>query len=190
MTAQISDVLLMNGECHSVFISGSQSPPLPISSRIVIADNADNIFTSNACRRKYQALWEITGGALYLKDLKGKYSLSDGEGILADHFTGILKVPKGDMLKYVHMGYSTVFSEELHISVRRGLVLRTRLVDTQEMERRWAKFKTVLFSPILFHLVTVVLPIVLAASALALAVAKAIRFGFSLWRHIKCSQGH
>jgi len=130
MTAQIPDTLLIDGKCHPVYISNTETPLLPPSSRILHIDSA--LPNNSACWRGYQALWEIKNGALYLKDLSGMYNISDGESILADHFTGVLRVPKGKLLHYDNMGFSSVFSEELHISVRDGEILDIRLISNPE----------------------------------------------------------
>jgi hypothetical protein len=43
----------------------------------------------------------------------------------------VLIVPRGKMLEYVHMGYASVFEEELHITVERGAVTGRRVVDNR-----------------------------------------------------------
>jgi hypothetical protein len=43
----------------------------------------------------------------------------------------VLNVPRGEMLEYVHMGYLSVFEEELHISIERGVVTGRHVIDNR-----------------------------------------------------------
>src|SRR5215813_12434892 len=54
--------------------------------------------------------------------------------LLADWFTGILRVPRCEMLAYVHMGFGSVYEQELHIHVERGRVTGTRVYDNRGKE--------------------------------------------------------
>ena len=89
----------------------------------------DGVF-STGCWRRYIGTWEIKDGRFYLVGLRGIYRL-DGEPIFADWFTGALRIPKGEMLQYVHMGFGSVYEQELHIRITKGIVVRTRLIDNR-----------------------------------------------------------
>jgi hypothetical protein len=56
------------------------------------------------------------------------------EPLLADWFSGILRVPKGEILQYVHMGFGSVFEEELHIKIAKGEVVASRIIDNRGKE--------------------------------------------------------
>jgi hypothetical protein len=72
-----------------------------------------------------------TNFAIRTLALEGRYELK-GEGPLAaDWFSGVLNVPRGQMLEYVHMGYLSVFEEELHISIERGVVTGRHVIDNR-----------------------------------------------------------
>ena len=43
----------------------------------------------------------------------------------------MLRIPRGKMLEYVHMGFGSVFEEELHIVVEQGLVKAKRTIDNR-----------------------------------------------------------
>lgn len=49
--------------------------------------------------------------------------------VLADWFTGELRVGLGKILRYAHMGYGSIYEQELFLTVKRGLVTERRLVD-------------------------------------------------------------
>src|SRR5262245_15493283 len=117
VTAQIHELLLLNGEWTSMAFV----PPLPEGHpRIAVASEekqraAPGILFSTACWRQYRGSWEIKDGRLSLIAVEGRFELL-GEGpLFADWFSGVLRVPKGKVIAYVHMGFGSVFEEEVHI---------------------------------------------------------------------------
>ncbi|MBN2078201.1 MAG: hypothetical protein JW838_04505, partial [Spirochaetes bacterium] len=81
------------------------------------------------CWRKYIATWEIREGRLYLVSIDGVYRLT-GEGPLyADWVSGILRVPRGRMTRYVHMGFESRYEKELVITIEKGVVKEMREVE-------------------------------------------------------------
>lgn len=44
--------------------------------------------------------------------------------IFADWYTGELRIPKGEMLQYVHMFYQSEFESDLFLLVDSGIVLK------------------------------------------------------------------
>ena len=89
----------------------------------------DPIIFSTACWRGYIATWEIKKGLFYLVDIQGRYKLVTEAPIFADWFSGVLRIPKGDILHYAHMGFATVYEQELFVKIEKGLVVETNLVD-------------------------------------------------------------
>lgn len=133
MTAQIHELLVLNGEWTSMAFV----PPLPEGHpRIGLASEekrraASPMISSTACWRGYRGTWEIKDGRLSLIAIEGRYELKGEEPLFADWFTGVLRIPRGEMIAYVHMGFGSVFEEELHIVVERGLVKTTRILDNR-----------------------------------------------------------
>ena len=70
----------------------------------------------------------------FLTSIEGRFKLLGSEPLLADWFTGVLRVPRGEMLAYVHMGFGSVYDDELHIHVERGRVTGTRVYDNRGEE--------------------------------------------------------
>ena len=97
----------------------------------VLIDQSDSILGSTACWRGYLGTWEIRDGRFYLVGLRGRLQLREGEPIFAEWFSGVLRVPKGEMLQYVHMGYGSVHEQEVHIKIENGVVLTTRVIDNR-----------------------------------------------------------
>ncbi len=135
MTAQIHEILILDGEETTMAFC----PPLPAAHpRIfepspgeVVGDGSDSILCSTACWRGYQGTWEIRDGRFYLVGLRGRFQLREGDPILADWFSGVLRVSQGEMLEYVHMGFGSVHERELHIKIERGVVVKRRMVDNR-----------------------------------------------------------
>lgn len=135
MTAQIHERLILDGEETSMAFC----PPLPEghariyepSSEETVSDEGDFILGSTACWRGYQGTWEIRDGRFYLVDLRGRLRLRDGGPLLADWFSGVLRIPRGEMLQYVHMGFGSVFEQEVHIKVENGVVVTARVIDNR-----------------------------------------------------------
>ena len=99
------------------------------------------IAMSTSCWRQCQATWEVKGKRFYLVDVKGIYGLLPGEPILADWFTGVLRIPQGELMQYVHMGFGSVHEEVRHIKIENGTVVAERVVpgktgDPWELKKR------------------------------------------------------
>lgn len=133
MTAQVHERLILDGQESSMAFC----PPLPkehprifkTSPDEVASDAGSYIFGSTACWRGYQGTWEIKDGQFYLVGLRGRYRMSEGDPILADWFTGVLRVLKGRLIRYVHMGFGSVHQGEVHIKIENGVVLDSRVID-------------------------------------------------------------
>lgn len=102
----------------------------------------DAILFTTACWRGYQGTWEIKDGRFYLVGLQGCFQLRDGDPILAEWFSGVLRVPRGERLQYVHMGFGSVYAQEVHIKIENGRVVKTRTIDNRgkkhdELELGW-----------------------------------------------------
>ena len=84
---------------------------------------------STGCWRCYQGKWEIRDQHFYLVDLKGRLRLEEGPPLFAEWFTGTLRIPQGDVIFYIHMGFGSLFEKEIHVRIENGLVKKTKLID-------------------------------------------------------------
>jgi len=134
MTAQIHEILIFEGEVTSM----AYCPPIPIGHPRIIevdlekadSDNFDDyILFSSACWREYQGKWEIKDGLFYLVDLRGKFQLLGKGPLLADWFSGVIRVPRGKMLKYIHMGFESVYEQEVHVKIEKGKVISSKVIN-------------------------------------------------------------
>jgi hypothetical protein len=134
VTAQIHEMLILDGEAASMMTC----PPLPVGHpRIHVAgppgslaakEGTPSFVFSTACWRGYVGTWEVRDGRLYLVKLQGRCEMS-GEGpIPADWVSGWVRVPRGGLLEYVHMGFESVYEEELQIRFEGGVEVERRTV--------------------------------------------------------------
>lgn len=140
MTAQIHEIIIVDGEQFSMNIC----PTLPEKTPVirVLSDeeveNAleskeiDSIIFSTACWRQYQGVWEIKNSMLYLNELKGRFKTVSDEPLFAEWFTGTLTVPEGEILQYMHMGFSTVYEKEIHYKIENGVVTGRKEIDNRD----------------------------------------------------------
>lgn len=126
MTAQVHEILILDG----VKTTMAFAPPLPMDNPRLI-ENKEYSVINTSCWRGYRGSWEIKNAKLYLVAITGKYQLSDGPPIFADWFTGKIKVPNGDVLRYFHGGFATTYQQEIYISIENGLVVDTVNVDNR-----------------------------------------------------------
>ena len=96
--------------------------------------------------RGYLCTWQIKDRKLWLIDLQGIlendevvsmetfFPGHDG-AVLADWYTGCLRVPQGEVLNYVHMGYASQYERDLFIEIEAGVVTGERLVENGVAEQ-------------------------------------------------------
>jgi len=99
---------------------------------------------STACWRGYQGTWKIERGELWLVKLQ-ECDLGEGKVIpigavfpgetlplKASWYSGVLRVPVGKQLQYVHMGFHSTYEQDLFIAVRAGQVVAEQTVDNRD----------------------------------------------------------
>lgn len=132
MTAQIAEKLLYQGEqvrmcsrpLDEYFAQGGPRPDFSI--------------TCTALWRGYVGQWEILGDRLYLVALSG--TLEGGrrvnletvfpgypDRVFAHWYSGTLRIPQGQQLEYVHMGFGSVYERDLFLEVEHGVLVGSRV---------------------------------------------------------------
>ncbi|MBK8257821.1 MAG: hypothetical protein IPK82_34780 [Polyangiaceae bacterium] len=129
MTAQSHEVLILDGKKTSMAFC----PPLPEGHPRVLesATRNDGLGFVTSCWRGYVGTWEVKGEKFYLVGLRGKFRVLPGGPIFADWFSGVLRIPRGERLHYVHMGFGSVYEEELHITIEKGEVVGRKVIDNR-----------------------------------------------------------
>jgi hypothetical protein len=137
MTAQIREILYYRGERRSMCAE-------PLADYFALGGRRPAFQgRSTALWRRYIGSWEIWEDRLYLVDLDA--TLEDGSGasleaifpgfpdrVFAHWYTGALRLPQGRQLKYVHMGYGSVYESDLFLRIEKGVLVgrRTRINGT------------------------------------------------------------
>ena len=153
MTAQVGDVISYLGETFSLhsnpleqyFEAGHQRPKC-------LAEEIEYTFTANW--RGYIAEWTIDNDILFMNNItgpKGKVSRAMSElfpdaqpPIEASWHTGKLRIPSGEMLQYVHTGYSTRFEKEIILHVKNRRVVKKKIKRRVIRKlTKWLKIKCV-----------------------------------------------
>ena len=110
--------------------------------------------SSSALWRGYVGYFEIIDNELYLTDMKipGKTIYNNGvseetwdsifkiyfpkqEKVKVDWFSGILVLPHGRIVKYVHQAYLTTFSEYWLLEIENGCFNESRKYNNKEFEK-------------------------------------------------------
>ncbi len=145
-TAQSPDILIFDGAKHSLFEN-------PLESAFDEAENPkprfffDEGVQSTANWRGYVATWELTDGHLYLRKIEKSYPTETASGawqtesrlvpaervfpgkdypLKAEWYSGVLRVPQGALLRYVHMGYGSTYEREILLEIEKGRLIARR----------------------------------------------------------------
>jgi hypothetical protein len=144
-TAQVPDIITFEGKKRPLLTNPLESY-FKEGERPKFHTRPGGVVTSNW--RGYVATWEIEGDTLYLvgldswvcKDFRSENckkadllelfgeNFKDGK-VKADWFTGDLRIPDGELLQYVHMGYGSVYERDIILSVAAGKVTGKEVFD-------------------------------------------------------------
>ena len=137
MTAQVSESLKYEGKAY-----GMCTEPL---GNYFTMGGKDPGFTmiDTSCWRGYVGEWEIVDNRLYMIGLEGL--LEDGsevgmeavfpdfpDRVFAHWYSGTVRLPQGEMLRYVHMGYESQYDRDLLLTFEKGVLVGT---ETRKNDR-------------------------------------------------------
>jgi len=141
-TAQYPDKLIYKGKTISIFSN-------PFESYFDDEHSRPKIFSKSMCSaiwRGYVATWEIKSNDLYLLSLvEGTCENNAPEiplneifkdkktPIKASWFSGIIRIPFGKQLQYIHMGYNSIYEKELYVTIKNGKVLEIELQERKKI---------------------------------------------------------
>ena len=128
MTAQIPERLRYQGEDHALCSE-------PLGSYFQMAGVKPVLLLHcTALWRGYIGSWEIVADRLYLVRLEAEppyektltvstFFPDHPERVFAHWFSGLLRLPQGDLLRYRHMGWGSTYERDLFLKVDRGIVV-------------------------------------------------------------------
>lgn len=131
MTAQLAERLYYLGEQFAMCTT-------PLSQFQAITDGPHFQPGSTALWRGYRGCWEIINDRLYLVKLNG--TLSNGEQatlatlfpdfpdrVFAHWYTGVIRIPQGQLLEYVHAGYASRYEQDLLLEFAQGVLVNSQV---------------------------------------------------------------
>lgn len=143
MAAQLPDSILLNSNWMDLYTN-------PLESYWVKTGKKKPDFNLlDTCLRGYIASWIIQGNQLILKEIEGDYYASSlffnrrltktslkkifpkssKQGVIANWYSGKLRIPAGNMTQYGHNSYNSRFEKEIIITIDKGKVLRMVTLD-------------------------------------------------------------
>ena len=148
-TAQYPDKILYDGKEYSL-----QTNPLEPYFALHPDKRPAGGISSTACWRGYIATFEIRGGQLFLKDIQCEYSKKEKKNsyetewksvltqvfrkdsaVKIDWFSGLLVLPYGKMVNYVHMGYASTYEHYLLLEIDKGDFKKEKKFNNKEYEK-------------------------------------------------------
>lgn len=132
MTAQASEILFYKGEEYQI-----HSEPLTD-----FLKNSKKSFNWNdtSCWRGYIGTWKIMNNKLFLIKLDGNsengsvgldYLFPNQKEVFANWFSGELKVPQGEMIKYIHRGHCSIYEKDIIFTFSNGQIIKQIIRDNQ-----------------------------------------------------------
>lgn len=135
MTAQARERLLFNGE--EIWMAS-----LPLNLYLQNRGYIKFVSPSTDCWRGYRGQWEVVDNKLYLTGLTAyiaeditadiNYLFPGQNKVFADWFTGEIRIPKGELLDYVHKGFSSLYSNDLFLVFENGILTKQYEIDNSE----------------------------------------------------------
>ncbi|WP_159634068.1 hypothetical protein [Sphingobacterium composti Ten et al. 2007 non Yoo et al. 2007] len=138
MTAQYTDILIYQDGAHSICNE-------PLSK--LLKERSIKFHTPHtALWRGYTASWKLIENKLYLVGLKAyldydsvvdlDYLYPDHKEVLAEWFTGEIKINLGKLIEYRHSGYDSIYEKNLIIEVINGVKIREYILNNNTLSKR------------------------------------------------------
>lgn len=151
-TAQSPDIIIYNGKEYSL-----HSNPLEVYFKNNPDKRPQSGVMSTDLRRGYIATFEVKENQLFLKDIEIQYYdttseesskykwrsvinevFPDQKDIKIDWLTGLLVLPFGELVNYVHLGYGSTYKNYILLEIDKGDLKQEMKFGYKEYE----KFKT------------------------------------------------
>jgi hypothetical protein len=150
-TAQFPDKIYYNGKEYNL-----DSNPLEVYFEKNPNKRPKSEVRSSALWRGYVATFEIIDNQLFLKDIEIQYRdttskgsnnynwksvlnevFADQKNIQVDWYTGLLVLPQGKVVNYVHMGYGSTYQHYTILEFNKGVLTQ----EKQFKRKAYEKFK-------------------------------------------------
>ena len=126
MTIQAGDILSYNGEKITIVTE-------PLKPYLESRSDISFIFKSTALVRGYIGTWKIKNKKLFLVSLIGfienkervdlNYLFPNKKEVFADWFSGQIRIPEGNLVKKINIGYASVFERDRMLKFNKGILI-------------------------------------------------------------------
>ena len=137
MTTQAGDILSYNGTKTTIATE-------PLKPYLEKRSDVSFIFKSTALVRGYIGSWKIKNKKLYLVSFLGfiknnvqvdlKYLFQNKTEVFAYWFSGDIRIPEGDLLQKINIGYASVFARDRLLNFNKGILISETLKDNTKSE--------------------------------------------------------
>jgi hypothetical protein len=137
LTIQAGDILSYNGEKKTIATE-------PLKSYLETRSDVSFIFKSTALVRGYIGTWEIKNNQLYLISLLGfvdnnkkvdlSYLFPNKTEVFANWFSGNIRIPEGELLNKINLGYTSVFEKDRILNIKEGILISETLKDNTKLD--------------------------------------------------------
>ena len=137
MTIQAGDILTYNGEETRIATE-------PLKPYLETRSNVGFLYKSTALVRGYVGRWEIKSKKLYLVSLVGfienneqvdlNYLFPKQTEVFASWYSGDIRIPDGELLKKINLGYASIFEKDRILTLKEGLLIGETVKDNTTSE--------------------------------------------------------
>ena len=127
MTAQVSDILVYNGQ-------NLRMATEPLEDYLLSIKLPHKLVAPwSYCWRGYYSKWAIDNNKLFLTEWEGfilhaqkvgmDYIFPDEEFVFAKWYSGTIRIPVGELVSYVHGGYESIHKGDLFLEFEEGVLI-------------------------------------------------------------------
>jgi len=131
VTTQAGEILSYNGEKTTIATE-------PLKSYLETRSDISFIFESTALVRGYIGSWKIKNKKLFLVSLIGfiknkervdlNYLFPNKKEVFADWFSGKIRIPEGNLVKKINIGYASVFERDRMLKFNKGILISEKII--------------------------------------------------------------
>lgn len=156
-TAQVPDLLIIENDTFLLHSNPLEAYLDSIGDRELPGFKG---VSSTACWRGYQAVWRLQNDSIFLERIRSCHSgenTSDADleimfeekykngKVFASWVNGLLVLPYGEMVNYVHMGYGSTYEKNKLLEIHHGICSKTLDLNHKEFtafkEKQFSHFK-------------------------------------------------
>jgi hypothetical protein len=137
LTIQAGDILSYNGEKTTIATE-------PLKPYLKTRSDVSFIYKSTALVRGYIGTWKIRNKKLYLISLLGfvdnnekvdlNYLFPNKIEVFAGWYSGDIRIPEGELLKKINLGYASVFEKDRILSFKEGILISETVKDNTKSD--------------------------------------------------------